>query len=235
MLPTPPPPVVVIRPEPGNAATAAAARALGLTVLAHPLFAMGPTAWDAPDPAPYRALLAGSANVFRLGGAGLEGLSALPVHAVGAVTAQAARAACFAVAEIGEGGLQPMVDILPPGRYLRLAGQKRVPLALPEGVEVDDVTVYTARAIAMPPALVAALAQPAVVLLHSGEAALHFAAESDRLGVARARLALACLAPRIALAAGDGWQRVEIAGLRTDEAVLALAAQMCETVSLRGH
>lgn len=224
-------PVVVIRPEPGNAATVAAARALGLTALAFPLFEMAACNWEAPDPAPYQALLAGSANVFRLGGAGLSGLAALPVHAVGAVTAEAARDAGFAVARTGEGGLQPLAQTLPPGRYLRLAGEKHVPLTLPAGVEVDDIVVYAARGLAMPLTLVSALAEPALVLLHSGEAAQHFAAETARLGVRRERMVLACLAPRISQLAGPGWQHIEIAQTRTDHAVLALAVQMCETVS----
>lgn len=224
-------PVVVIRPEPGNAATVAAARALGLKALAFPLFEMAACAWDSPDPAPYQALLAGSANVFRLGGKGLSRLVALPVHAVGAVTAQAARGAGFAVAQVGEGGLQPLAEVLPPGRYLRLAGVKHVPLALPAGVVVDDIVVYAARGLAMPPALVSVLAEPAFVLLHSGEAAQHFAAEIARLGVRRDRIILACLAPRIGQLAGLGWQHIEIAQTRTDQAVLALAVQSCKTVS----
>lgn len=228
-------PVVVIRPEPGNAVTVAAARALGLDAQAFPLFDMAPAPWTAPDPAPYRALLAGSANVFRLGGEDLATLQCLPVHAVGAVTAEAARAAGFAVEAIGEGGLQPMVSALAPGRYLRLAGEKRVPLAMPAGVEVDDVVVYAAAGLPMPPALAKTLAAPALVLLHSGEAAVHFAAESARIGVARGDIALACLAPRIGLMAGEGWQHVEIAETRSDQAVLALAVQMCEKVSPRGH
>lgn len=228
-------PVIVVRPEPGNAATAAAARALGLDARPFPLFDMAPTPWAAPEPGPYRALLAGSANVFRLGGAELARLSGLPVHAVGDATAEAARKAGFAVEAIGEGGLQPMASALSPGRYLRLAGEKRVPLALPDGVEVDDVVVYAAAGLPMPPALAEVLRQPAVVLLHSGEAAAHFAAESARLGVHRAHLSLACLAPRIGLMAGQGWQHVEIAETRTDNAVLALAVQMCEKVSPEGH
>ena len=228
-------PVVVIRPEPGNAATVAAARAQGLTALGFPLFEMAACLWDVPDPAPYQALLAGSANVFRLGGVGLARLTTLTVHAVGAVTAEAARGAGFAVAQTGEGGLQPLAETLPPGRYLRLAGEKHVPLALPEGVMVDDVVVYAARGISMPPALVSTLASPAVVLLHSGEAAQHFAAESARLGVRRDGLALVCLAPRIGQLAGPGWQHLELAQTRSDQAVLALARQMCETVSPLGH
>ena len=228
-------PVIVIRPEPGNAATVSAARALGLAPHAFPLFDMAPAPWTVPDPAPYRALLAGSANVFRLGGEGLSHLKDLPVHAVGAVTAEAAQEAGFAVAAIGEGGLQPMVSALPSGRYLRLAGEKRVPLALPEGVEVDDVVVYAAAGLPMLQGLIEALKTPAVVLLHSGEAAAHFAAESARLGVRREQISLACLAPRIGLAAGEGWQSIEIAETRSDHAVLALAVQMCKKVSPRGH
>jgi uroporphyrinogen-III synthase len=100
---------------------------------------------------------------------------------------------------------------------------------------VDDVVVYAARGISMPPALVSTLASPAVVLLHSGEAAQHFAAESARLGVRRDGLALVCLAPRIGQLAGPGWQHLELAQTRSDQAVLALAKQMCETVSPLGH
>ena len=228
-------PVLVIRPQPGNAATVAAARDLGLDARGFPLFDMAPVPWPVPDPAPYRALLAGSANVFRLGGEGLGALTDLAVHAVGAVTADAARGAGFAVAAIGEGGLQPMASALPPGRYLRLAGEKRVPLALPEGVEVDDVVVYAAAGLPMPPALADLLTGPALVLLHSGEAAAHFTAESERLGVERNRISLACLAPRIGLVAGPGWQHIEIAETRSDQAVLALAVQMCKKVSPTGH
>lgn len=228
-------PVLVIRPQPGNAATVAAARDLGLDARGFPLFDMAPVPWPVPDPAPYRALLAGSANVFRLGGEGLGALTDLAVHAVGAVTADAARGAGFAVAAIGEGGLQPMASALPPGRYLRLAGEKRVPLALPAGVEVDDVVVYAAAGLPMPPALADLLTGPALVLLHSGEAAAHFTAESERLGVERNRISLACLAPRIGLVAGPGWQHIEIAETRSDQAVLALAVQMCKKVSPTGH
>ncbi|GEO00945.1 hypothetical protein NSE01_27770 [Novosphingobium sediminis] len=228
-------PVIVIRPEPGNEATVSSARALGLDARAFPLFDMAPAPWIAPDPAPYRAILAGSANVFRLGGEGLAGLRNLPVHAVGAVTAEAARAAGFGVELIGEGGLQPMVSALAPGRYLRLAGEKRVPLMMPEGVEVDDIVVYAAAGLPMPAPLADLLAKPALVLLHSGEAATHFAAESGRLGVSRETISLACLAPRIALMAGEGWQHIEIAQTRSDQAVLALAVQMCDKVSPEGH
>lgn len=223
-------PVLILRPEPGNAATVAAARALGLTAIAAPLFAMAPVAWEVPQPQGYAGLLAGSANLFRLGGPGLDALRALPVHAVGEVTAAAARAAGFAVVQVASGGLQPLASTLPPGRYLRLAGEAHVALDLPEAVDVDTRVIYASTALALPSVAVEALYGGAVVLLHSGEAARHFAAEIDRLGFARANVALACLAPRIAMKVGAGWQVVEIAGERTDQALLALARQMCENL-----
>ncbi|WP_225204488.1 uroporphyrinogen-III synthase [Novosphingobium huizhouense] len=223
-------PLVVLRPEPGNTATAHAARALGLIVHAHPLFAMAPVPWELAAAADFDALLAGSAALFRLGGAGLAGLRALPVHAVGEATAAAARGASFTVAGIGEGGMEPLVAALPPGRYLRLAGERNVPLMPPPGVEVDTRVVYAARALPLPPDLAASLAAGAVVALHSGEAAAHFAAECSRLKLSSDRVSLACLAPRIATKAGKGWQSIEIAPSRTDDALLALAAQMCQTV-----
>lgn len=223
-------PLLVIRPEPGNTATAAAARALGLAPIALPLFAMAPVDWEVPDPAPYAGILAGSANLFRLGGEGLASLRGLPVHAVGAATAEAARAAGFAVAGIGEGGLQPLVAALPPARYLRLAGEKHVPLREPAGVVVDTRVVYAARGRPIPAECVDALAGGAVVMLHSGEAADHWARETHRLALHPNRFSLACLAPRIASRAGVGWQSVEIAPARSDDSLLEIAAQMCQTL-----
>lgn len=223
------PPVVVIRPEPGNAATCTAARAMGLAPLSAPLFAIEPLAWDAPDGV-FDAILAGSANVFRHGGERLEGLREVPVIAVGETTAQAARDAGFAVSRVGEGGLQPVVASLPPGNYLRIAGEDRVPLDPPDGVRIATVVAYGARKLAFPAHLVEALQSPAVVLLHSGEAATHFAQECDALGISRKRHHLACLAPRIAQRAGEGWARVAVASSRTDKEVLELAARMCQTV-----
>ncbi|MEO0032737.1 MAG: hypothetical protein RIS94_2495, partial [Pseudomonadota bacterium] len=161
-------PVVVLRPEPGNAATVQAAGALGLKAVAAPLFRTVPAAWKVPDATAYAGLLAGSANLFRLGGKGLEALRALPVHAAGEATAAAARAAGFAVAQVAGGGLQPLVSALPPGRYLRLAGEAHVALILPAGVTVDTRVVYAARAIGLPDGVPL---EGSVALLHSGEAA----------------------------------------------------------------
>lgn len=222
-------PLVVIRPEPGNAATCAAARALGLEPVAAPLFEIEPVGWDVPD-GPFDAILAGSANVFRHSGAGLARFADVPVIAVGETTAAAARSASFAVARVGEGGLQPVVATLAPGNYIRVAGEDRVTLTPPEGVRIVTVVTYAARKRALPDALRVNFEQGAVVLLHSGEAARHFAQQCEALGIRKQSLHLACLAPRIAERAGNGWGTVAVAAGRTDKEVLELGARMCQTV-----
>ncbi len=230
----PPLPVIAIRPEPGLSTTRAAGHGLGLAMHGFALFEGAPVGWTPPDPAPFAALLAGSAALFRLGGSGLEALLELPVHAVGEATAEAARAAGFTLAGTGEGGLDALVGQLAPGHYLRLAGEAHVPLHPAPGVSIQTRVVYRMAACAFPPALALLLATPALVLLHSGEAARHFADQCATHGIDRARVALACLAPRIAEAAGTGWATVAVAQQHSDSALLALAGQMCETGQGRG-
>ena len=222
-------PLIVIRPEPGNAATLAAARECGLDARSFPLFDVGPLPWQTPQ-GRFDAILAGSANVFRHGGLPLGPLAPVPVLAVGTTTAEAARAAGFTVMRTGDGGLQPLVETLPPGDYLRLAGQDRVTLTPPQGVRIVTQEIYTVHARPMSAALKALLEQGGVVLLHSGEAGRHFASECERLGTSRQRIYLACLAPRIADLAGSGWGAIDTASTRTDKDLLELASRMCQIV-----
>lgn len=221
---------IVIRPEPGCAATVAAARAMGLEAHGFPLFEVLPRDWSPPATSDVDALLIGSANALRLGGAALEELHGLPVYAVGAATAEAAREAGFTVAETGSGGLQNLLDKIAAGtRLLRLAGEQRVPLTPPAGVPMIERVVYASEALPMPSALVDLLRQNTVVLLHSGEAATHFASECDRQGIARRAIAIAALAPRVAKAAGTGWASIATAETANDAALLALTNQLCQS------
>lgn len=229
-------PIIAIRPQPGCAATLAAGAALGLTVAPHPLFAAGPVAWSVPDAAEYDAVLLGSANGVRHGGAGLATLTALPAICVGETTARVARDAGFAVALVGNGGLQqvlPQAHVMGFTRLLRLSGEAHVPLDLPAGMRVETRIVYTVAARPIEAPLAETLRGGAVVLLHSGEATAHFAGEVDRLGLPRNRIALACLAPRIAGHAGRGWAALAVAPATEDAALLALAGQMCQAFAAR--
>ena len=225
-------PLVVIRPEPGNTATLAAARALGLEVHPEPLFRIVATAWVPPPVAQFDAVLIGSANAVRHGGQALAGYAALPAYVVGRATAQAARDAGFTVAASGSGGLQDLTAKLTQDgrkRVLRLAGAEHVALASAPGTAINTVVVYEAEPLQLGLVCASLLGKGAVVILHSVAAARHFAAECERQGVVRGSVALACLGPRIAAAAGDGWASVASADRPDDTTLLALAARMCQT------
>ncbi len=223
-------PLVVIRPEPGCASSLSAAQSARLEAYGFPLFKVVARNWDAPPPERFDAILGGSGNAFRLGGRGLSGLRSLPVYAVGESTAAAARAAGFTVTAIGNGGLQALLAELEPDhcRLLRLAGDERVPLTLPKGVTMFERVIYASEPQPFPADLVAVLRDPAMVAVHSAEAARHVAAECVRHGIRRSPLRIIALSQRIAHAAGDGWGEVAVATIPNDNALLALALQMCQ-------
>jgi len=225
-------PLIVVRPEPGNAATLAAARAIGLEAYAAPLFEIEPVTWKAPGAAPFDALLLGSANAVRHGGDALAGYAALPVYAVGETTASAACEAGLTVAATGASGLQELLPLLAHdrrGRVLRLAGARHVPLDPPTGVEIVTEVVYFARPLELARSTIELLREPGVTMLHSAEAASHFAGECTRLELDRGAISLACLAPRVATAAGGGWRERRVAARPDDSALLAMASEMCQT------
>ena len=224
-------PLLIIRPEPGAAATLAAARSAGLEAYAEPLFEVRPRAWSAPDPASIDGLLIGSANALRHAGPQLSLYAGKPVYAVGAATMAAAEAAGLVRGSAGTGGLQEVLDALPPSplRLLRLAGAVHVALRLPETVRMETAIVYHAAPVPLGPQAQRWLGEgETVALLHSAAAARHFAAEVARCGVEPARIAIAALGPRIAAAAGPGWAAVRSAVRPDDAALLALAREMCQ-------
>ncbi|MEO1490025.1 MAG: uroporphyrinogen-III synthase [Pseudomonadota bacterium] len=221
--------ILVVRPEPGLAATLEAARELGLNAIGHALSQIRPLDWECPDPARFDALLIGSANAIRHGGPALEKLKDKPVYAVGKATAQVTQAAGFTVAMRGEGGLQKVIDAAPtPIRFLRIAGFEHVPLALPQGVSMIERLAYESQSIALDPQLLAGATEPIIALLHSASTAEHFAAECDRLGISRARVALAALGPRIVSGVGKGWAAIHTPEHPSDAALLAMVRELCQ-------
>ena len=226
-----PVPLLVVRPEPGNAATLAAGKAMGLDAHGDPLFEIVPLAWNAAPAVEFDAVLIGSANVLRHGGEALARYAALPAYVVGQSTAEAARQAGFAVAAVGSGGLQALTARLAEDgrrRVLRLAGREHIPLVSGADTAIETVVLYEAQPRPLSAAGAALLPDGAVVLLHSAAAARQFASECARLTVRRNAVALACLGPRIADAAGEGWGSVASAERPDDTALLALAARMCQ-------
>lgn len=237
-------PVLVLRPEPAASATCATAQSLGLHALPFPLFRMAPVPWRAPPPESCDALLIGSANAILHAGPQLAAFAGKPAYCVGQATAQAALAAgLLPVAHPTDAappspkgaGLQPLLDTLAPQRLLRLSGQTRLDLVAPSGVTITECTTYAAHPCPLPSALARLLlahALPgALALFHSGEAARHFTAETTRLAIPRARIHALAIGPRVAAIAAQApdYASLHTASSPTDAALLALAAQICQT------
>ncbi len=222
--------LIVIRPQPGCQATVSAALARSIQAYGCPLFTIRPVAWDLPDSENFDAVLIGSANAIRQGGDGLAALAGRPAYAVGEATAQACRDAGLEVIATGTGGLQAVLAKLDPThrRLLRLAGEARVALDPPTGITIIERIVYVSEPRPMPGELCELIRAPSVIALHSAEAARHFRRECERNRVDISRLTLATIGPRVAEAAGAGWQQVQCAANPSEPALLALAHEMCK-------
>ena len=212
--------VLVLRPEPGASATVAKARTMGLDAAAAPLFEIEPIAWEPPEPAAFDGLLLTSANAVRSGGEQLASLRGLPVYAVGDATAQAARDSGFDVASAGDAGVDRLLDSLEPDlKLLHPCGEeRREPHHARQAI--TPVIVYQAKAIERPDL---SDANGALVLVHSPRAGRRLSELVD----VRGAIAIAAISPAAAEAAGSGWERVESAEAPSDEALLALAARLC--------
>jgi uroporphyrinogen-III synthase len=211
--------LLVLRPEPGASATVARALERGLDAVPVPLFRIEPLDWHAPDPGDFDGLLLTSANAVRHGGAQLQRLRTLPVYAVGEATAEAARSAGFALAATGDSGADRLLSSIESElSLLHLCGESRREAEAPRQ-RIMALPVYRAT----PVDADLAAARGAVALVHSPRAGLRLAELVDD----RASIAIAAISPAAADATGTGWQAVETAERPTDDALLALAARLC--------
>jgi uroporphyrinogen-III synthase len=105
--------ILVTRPEPDNAATAAALRTKGLEVLLAPMLRFEPVAFHDDADARYSAIIVTSANALRAIEAHLAGhLLTLPVFAVGERTAEAARHAGFRDVMVADGNAVALRELI---------------------------------------------------------------------------------------------------------------------------
>lgn len=211
--------VLVLRPEPGATATVGRAREHGLDAVAMPLFEIEPVEWQAPDPAEFDSLLLTSANAVRQGGQGLKALLGLPVYAVGEATAGAAREAGFQIAGVGNSGADALIRSFNPDlRLLHLSGEHRSDAA--DALHtITRIVVYRSRQRS------GGFIVPAdcLALIHSPRAGRRFAA----LVHDRGRIAIAAISRHAAEAVGGGWESVDYPEKPNDDALLALAARLC--------
>ena len=211
--------VLVLRPEPGASATVERARMRGLEAAAVPLFEIEPLAWDAP-PGEFDGLLLTSANAVRSSGEKLHELRGLPVYAVGQSTAQGAHEAGFSIAAVGHGDVERLLASLDPGlKLLHLCGEDRTTVST-DRRQITPLPVYRAKATEAPK--LGGL-EAAVALIHSPRAGRRFA----ELVEDRGSIVIAAISPAAAEAVGKGWEAVEAAAEPNDDALLALAARLC--------
>ena len=218
-------PLLVLRPEPGATATVERARERGLDARAVPLFEIEPVEWHAPDAGSFDALLLTCANALRCGGEQLASLRGLPVHAVGEATAEAARASGFDIASAGDAGVDRLLGSLEAElKLLHLCGEDRRAPSSPRQ-SITSLVVYRARPIESPDL---SGAPGAVALVHSPRAGERLA----ELVRDRSNAIVAAISPAAAAAVGDGWGAVEAAEQPGGDALLALAARLCNKPDL---
>lgn len=223
--------LLVLRPQPGADATVGRAKALGLDVIAAPLVEVTPLRWDAPEAEAHDAVLMTSANAARLGGEALASYRHLPVFAVGGATEAAARDAGFLEVVTGERDGAAILDIAVARgkrRLLHLAGRDHIDLHHPETV-IDRRIVYAAEPTEMLSfSAMQAIERGVVVLLHSPRAAALFGKLIDRAALDRGRIAIVAISEAVCAAAGPGWAKALAAPVPTDEALLEIAARLCD-------
>ncbi len=209
--------LLILRPEPGASETADRARAMGLAPVVAPLFAIAGLPGPPVDPAPFDAVLLTSANGARHAPAGAAGL---PCFAVGESTAAAARAAGFVAVRTGPGdgaAAAAMMAAAGVKRALHLCGREHKAIEIP-GISIERRSVYRAEALPHE-----TFEGPAVALVHSARAGSRFA----ELAGARSAIRVAAISAAAAAAAGEGWAAKAVAAAPRDQALLELAAKLC--------
>ena len=185
-----------------------------------PLFEVEPVEWRAPDPTEFDGLLLTSANAVRHAGSQLQALQSLNAYAVGEATAEAARNLGFELAMIGNSGVEQLLSSMEPTfKLLHLCGEdrKEIAQALPA---ITPIVVYRSTPIETPDL---SAAPGSIALIHSPRAGRRLAG----LVHDRGSIAIAAISPAAADAVGTGWKAVAIARSPTDDALLALAARLC--------
>ncbi|HEY0445064.1 MAG TPA: uroporphyrinogen-III synthase [Allosphingosinicella sp.] len=223
--------LLILRPQPGAGKTAARAAARMLEPVVAPLFTVRPLDWDAPDPADVEGVLLTSANAARHAGEQLGAFIPLPCYAVGDATAAAAREAGFTDVRVGSSDGQRLIRMLASDgivRALHLCGQDHIPLDHPQ-IALTRRRVYAADAVAkLPDEARRAIERGAVALIHSARAARLFARLVDEAGLRRDGTAVVAVSEAVAAAAGPGWRSKAFAPAPRDDALLELAAKLCQ-------
>jgi uroporphyrinogen-III synthase len=202
-----------------------------------PLFTIRSVDWDTPEPAAFDALMLTSANAAAEAGPALLRYDALPCYCVGETTASAARRSGLDRIRLGPSdGAALLVLMAGDGvrSALHLCGRDH--LAVDHlGISIERRIVYTAEAAdRLAPDAVAALPAGALPLIHSPRAGSVFAGLVDQAGLDRESICVLAISAAAARAVGPGWRAVRNAPAPRDQALLELAAKLCQTARMGG-
>jgi uroporphyrinogen-III synthase len=221
-------PLLLLRPQPGNDASAARARARGLEVIQIPLFEIVPVDVGPLPSGPFDALLVTSANGARFGAEALAAHAHLPLYAVGEATAQATRAQGHDHVIVGGGDARSTVPMILAGGHAHIlhicaadvrpfdpCGLIITRYHVYQSAERDEATVRSAIT----------QVQRAVVAVHSPRAGRRLAAliSPER----RAHFHIAAISAAAAEASGEGWASLAVSAAPDDTALLACAEALC--------
>lgn len=220
-------PLIIARPEPGNSETASAARALGLEVIATPLFKLNTIKLNDLNSDKYDALFITSANSLRAAAGQLAPYLHLPLYAVGPASATAARDAGFKTIIEGTADGAALADLAAADgrcRLLHLAGNPHKAIDHPD-LKLDVQIVYEMAALPVPDRLASTLSQPCVLLAHSPRIARTLA----NLTTDKRQCHLVAISAQAAEAAGHGWASCVWPPDPNSQAMLHLAAPLCRS------
>jgi uroporphyrinogen-III synthase len=218
----------VLRPDPGAGATVAKALAAGFEARAYPLFETVALPWAGPEPHLVDAVMFTSANGARLGGTQLSRYTHLPAFAVGEATAAAVRQASFVSPESGEADVKSLVHRIAAcghSNVLHISGRD-VRAFDPEGLRITSACVYAAVEQGDAEGLSGVLQPGMILLVHSPRAGARLAdlVPPERRG----NLHLVAISSAALAACGSSWATAHAAEKPRDDAMLALAAGLCE-------
>jgi uroporphyrinogen-III synthase len=117
---------------------------------------------------------------------------------------------------------------------IHLCGRDHLAIEHPE-IRLERRVVYVAEAAKqLAPKAVAVLSAGAVPLIHSSRAGSLFAELIEPTGLARGSIDVAAISGAAAVALGAGWGSVSVAPIPRDQALLELAAKLCQTERIGG-
>ena len=218
--------LVVLRPEPGATQTAGRAAVLGLDSIKMPLFEVHAVPWIAPPAGEFGGVLLTSSNAIRHAGPRLADFLGLTVFAVGPATAAAARGAGFTQVITGPGTVEALLAAISPSLpLLHLAGRDHHS-PRQDRIAIERRVVYSSDMLQQPDDFAAV--EHSVVAVHSPRAGRRLSELADHAPINRATVKLAAISSAAADAAGSGWREVGVASEPSEQALLALAARLCE-------